>query len=109
MLQMCTDRFAISEEYKDALDEMDPKDIVFTLESRDQDDDTASIFYISDIEDLDDLQDDPEDGSELIDAAEKEDALPTTSNLARTQGKVDTARVSRSLRNHDRRPGQYKE
>jgi hypothetical protein len=95
MLQMCTDRFTIHEKYKNIMDDLDPKDIVFTAEEKLDDDDMENIIYISDMEDLDNLEDDPEDGSESIDQT-KEPSLPV-SDLTRTQQEVDTTRISRSL------------
>ncbi|KAE8370989.1 hypothetical protein BDV26DRAFT_287118 [Aspergillus bertholletiae] len=89
MLQMCTDQFTINKEFRNIIDNIDTEDILFTVDER-QDDDIENIIYISDIEDVDDLEDNPED------------------NLTRTQQEVD-ARISRSLRYHDQRPGQYKE
>ncbi|OOO08201.1 HAT dimerization domain protein [Aspergillus oryzae] len=105
MLQMCTDRFTIDEEFRNIMDDIDTEDILFTVDER-QDDDMENIIYISDIEDVDDLEDDSEDSAILIEQA-AEPSLPN-SDLTRTQQEVD-ARTSRSLRHHDRRPRQYKE
>ncbi|KAE8372195.1 hypothetical protein BDV26DRAFT_286155 [Aspergillus bertholletiae] len=105
MLQMCTDRFTIHEEFRNIMDDMDPEDILFTVDER-QDDDMENIIYISDIEDMDDVEDDSKDSAVLIEQA-AEPLLPV-SDLTRTQQEVDT-RTSCSLRYHDRRPGQYKE
>jgi hypothetical protein len=91
MLQMCTDRFTINEEYQQILDEVDPDSIVFAHKEED-DDTTEAPLYISDNEDIDDVDEDPEDG-----------LLPDPTHTTRT------VEETRSLRHHQRRPGQYKE
>lgn len=104
MLQMCTDRFTIAEEYQDILDDLSPDSITFTAEDQ-EDDEPMTTFYISENEDIDDLDNDSENGMLL----EREDqALPQSSNITRTQVQIDT-RTARSLRHHDHRPGQYEE
>jgi hypothetical protein len=91
MLQMCTDRFTINEEYQQILDEVDPDSIVFVHKEED-DDTTEAPLYISDNEDMDDMDEDPEDG-----------LLPEPPHTTRT------VKETRSLRHYERRPGQYKE
>ncbi|EAU32787.1 predicted protein [Aspergillus terreus NIH2624] len=91
MLQMCTDRFTINEEYQQILDEVNPDSIVFVHKEED-DDTTEAPLYISDNEDMDDMDEDPEDG-----------LLPEPPHTTRT------VKETRSLRHYERRPGQYKE
>ncbi|KAJ1704841.1 hypothetical protein NYO67_13006, partial [Aspergillus flavus] len=86
MLQMCTDRFTIDEEFRNIMDDIDTEDILFTVDER-QDDDMENIIYISDIEHVDDLEDDSEDSAILIEQA-AEPSLPN-SDLTRTQQEVD--------------------
>jgi hypothetical protein len=109
MLQMCTDGFVICEEYKNILDEMEAKDIELILDDHQQEDDLASVVYISDVEDLDNLENDPEDGSILASLVGKEHSLPSTSKVTRTQRQVGSTQGPRSLRYHNRHPGLYKE
>jgi hypothetical protein len=109
MLQMCTDQFVIREEYKNMLDEMEAKDIELILDNYQQEDDLASVMYISDVEDLDNLENDPEDGSILASLVEKEHSLPSTSKVTRTHRQVGSTQGPRSLQYHNRHPGQYKE
>ncbi|EAU30716.1 predicted protein [Aspergillus terreus NIH2624] len=80
-----------SEEYQQILDEVDPDSIVFVHKEED-DDTTEAPLYISDNEDMDDMDEDPEDG-----------LLPEPPHTTRT------VKETRSLRHHERRPGQYKE
>jgi hypothetical protein len=102
MLQICTDRFTINEEYKDIIEEMNPEDIQFTLPDDDNDEeDITATIYISDIEDLDDLEDDFEE--------DEYNTLPAAIDYTRTQEDMGPSQVSRNLRRHERRPGQYKE
>lgn len=99
----------ICEEYKNILDEMEAKDIELILDNHQQEDDLASVMYISDVEDLDNLENDPEDGFTLASLAKKEHSLPSTSKVTRTQRQVGSTQGPRSLRYHNRHPGQYKE
>lgn len=95
MLQMCTDRFTINEEYQDILDEVDPDSIIFTPKEEDHDT-VETPFYISDQEDIDDIDSD-------LDRDLEEESLPETMYTTRT------VKGTRSLRPHQQRPGQYKD
>ncbi|KAE8331706.1 hypothetical protein BDV39DRAFT_200851 [Aspergillus sergii] len=55
ILQMCTDRLQISEDFIVPQAEMDSEEIQIVSEQEQGNDDTLSNVYISDIEDLDDL------------------------------------------------------
>lgn len=117
MLQMCTDRFAIKEEYQNILEELNVEDVLFTLNDNDDTEDGCSVVYISDVEDVDDMDDSlEEDGSDHGDSVRDHDLpLPSDAGLARSQRSLGASheaqsrRHDRSLRHHDRRPGQYKE
>ena len=91
MLQMCTDRFTINEEYQQILDEVDPDSIIFVHKEED-DDTTEAPLYISDNKNMDNMDEDPEDR-----------LLPESPHTTRTIKKT------RSLRYYKQRPGQYKE
>ena len=102
MLQIYTDRFTINKEYKDIIEEMNLEDIQFTLpDNNNNKEDITTTIYISNIKDLDNLEDNFKE--------DKYNILPAAINYTRTQEDMGPSQVSRNLRRHERRPGQYKE
>ena len=91
MLQMCTDRFTINEEYQDILDKVDPDSVIFTPKEEDHDI-VETPFYISDQEDIDDIDSN-------LDRDLEEESLPETMYTTRT------VKGTRSLQPHQQRPG----
>jgi hypothetical protein len=61
---MCTDGFTTNKKYNNIQEDMDPEEIMFSLKEKQDDSNTASITFISDVEDLDDLENGLEDGFE---------------------------------------------
>ncbi|KAE8314150.1 hypothetical protein BDV41DRAFT_575993 [Aspergillus transmontanensis] len=107
ILQMCTDRLQVSEDFIVPQAEMDSEEIQIVFEQEQGNDDTLSIVYIGDIEDLDDLGSDTENGPESQNAID-EPLLPITP-ITQPAHDSSPTQATRSLRNQERRTGQYKE